>query len=76
MTATNTAMIPADLANYAKSIVRERGISQAEMTKEIMGDILKEAMRRIDRAVTRYIESPDAQSAFKMSIYLNTPITR
>ena len=63
-----------ELINYAKQIVAERAIPQANMTKEIMGDILKEAIKRMDKAMTRYLESPSAQGCLAQGIYYNISV--
>ena len=64
-----TTTITPELLNYAKKIVAERGITQAVMTKEIMGDVLKEAIRRMDRTMTRYLESTEAQSCLAQGVF-------
>ena len=68
-----TNMTP-ELLNYAKKIVAERGIAQADMTKEIMGEVLKEAVRRMDAAVTRYMGNKQAQVAMAEAIFFNVKI--
>lgn len=71
-----TSIITPELINYAKTIVAERGITQSEMTHEIMGDVLREAMHRMDEAVTRFAENKDAKSAFAEAIYFNVKISK
>ena len=72
----NIEIITPELIKYAKAIVAERGIAQTDMTKEIMGDILKEALRRMDKAITRYVESKTAQGAMAMACYYGVPVTK
>jgi hypothetical protein len=67
-------LITPELANYAKKIVAERGIAQADMTKEIMGEVLREAMRRMDRATTRFLEDKQAKTALAEAIYFGVKI--
>lgn len=63
-----------ELINYAKKIVAELGIAQADMTKEIMGEVLKEAVRRMDAAVTRYMGNKQARVAMAEAIFFNVKI--
>jgi hypothetical protein len=68
-----TNMTP-ELINYAKTIVAERNISQAQMTPALMGEVLKEAVRRMDAAVTRYMSNKQAQVAMFEAIFFNVKI--
>jgi hypothetical protein len=70
---TTNTMTP-ELLNYAKKIVAERGIAKADMTKELMGDVLKEAICRMDRAMTRYMESAEAQGCMALNVYHNVSV--
>lgn len=63
-----------ELINYAKTIVDERNISKAQMTPAIMGEVLKEAVRRMDAAVTRYTRNEQAQIALAESVFFNAKI--
>jgi len=63
-----------ELINYAKNITAERGIAQADMTPAIMGDILKEAVRRMDVAVTRIMGNKDMMTGFNAHVYYGASI--
>lgn len=68
------AMTP-ELINYAKTIVAERGIKQADMTQAIMGEILKEALLRMDHAMTRFLDNKEAQTGMAEGIFYGVKIS-
>ena len=53
-----------ELIAYAKKIVIERGITESQMTAGIMGAVLKEAIRRMDRAIQKLQDRPAAMDQF------------
>ena len=69
-----TNEITPELVGYAKAIVRQRGIAQADMTPAIMGEVLQEAVRRMEMLCERYQNSREMQEGFAAAIYFNTPI--
>ena len=66
-----------ELIAYAKAIVKERGIKQADMTEEIMGDVLKEAVRKMDEAIDKFNAQycgQESRNCFWASLYYGRPI--
>ncbi len=57
-----------ELIAYAAKIVKERGITEATMTKEVMGEVLKECIRRMDRAVAKLQDKRAAMDQFCESV--------
>lgn len=45
-----------ELISYAKAIVVERGLSQEQFTPAICGEVMQEAIRRMDRLTTEVLE--------------------
>jgi hypothetical protein len=65
-----------ELINYARTIALERGIKKEDMSPELMGDILQEALRRMDKAVSRFLASEAAQAAFAKAVYYDLPVAK
>jgi hypothetical protein len=65
-----------ELVNYARSIALERGIKKEDMTPELMKDILQEALRRMDKAISRFLASEAVQAAFAKAVYYNLPVNK
>jgi ubiquinone biosynthesis protein COQ9 len=63
-----------ELVNYARSIVLERGIKKENMTPELMGEVLQEALKRMDKAVSRFLASEAAQAAFAKAVYYDLSV--
>lgn len=49
-------MASQELIGYAAAIIRERGIAQSELTPAILGEVLCEAVRRMDAMVGEMTE--------------------
>jgi ubiquinone biosynthesis protein COQ9 len=65
-----------ELVNYARSIALERGIKKEDMTPELMGEVLQEALKRMDKATSRFLASEAAQAAFAKAVYYDLPMIK
>jgi ubiquinone biosynthesis protein COQ9 len=63
-----------ELINYARSIALERGIKKENITPELMGEVLQEALKRMDKAVSRFLASEAAQAAFAKAVYYDLSV--
>jgi hypothetical protein len=65
-----------ELIDFAATITKERGIKESDMTPALMLDVLREAVRRMEKVATEFTEGR-TERAEKMrrslttSIYLN-----
>jgi len=63
-------MVTKEMQAYMTEIVKERGITQETFTKEVCGDVMKEAVRRMDRAISRAKQSETFYHNFTSVLYL------
>jgi len=59
-----------ELQAYMTEIVKERGITQEEFTAKVCGEVMQEAVRRMDATTTRARESERFYHNFSSIVYL------
>jgi hypothetical protein len=65
-------MMTPEMKAYCSKICKERGITKKSITKETLGEIMSEALRRMDKAIlgyNGYCNTPQAQQTMARLIY-------